>query len=49
MTTITDPRQLPWSPLRMYSVTDEAEARKIANGRRAYFYKKALYLFVEAE
>lgn len=49
MTTITDPRQLPWSPLRLYDVKDEAEAVKIANGRKAYLYQmgKALCLFVE--
>jgi hypothetical protein len=50
MTHITNTKQLPWVPLRAYSVKDEAEAVKIADGRKAYLFEQvvgALYLFVE--
>jgi hypothetical protein len=50
MTTITSPNQLPGGWHRMYTVKDEAEAARIANGRTAYLYQSliitALYLFV---
>ena len=50
MTHITYIKELPWCPLRAYSVKDEAEAAVIANGRRAWLFQQteqALYLFVE--
>lgn len=50
MTTITDPRQLPDAPLRMYQVTDEADAQKLAAGRVAYVRRDCLggiYVYVK--
>lgn len=50
MIPITSPIELPHGLHQMYLVTDAEEARKIADGRKAYLYDsriiKALYLFV---
>jgi hypothetical protein len=50
MTHIQNTKELPWCDLRAYSVKDEEEAAKIANGRRCWLFQQtddALYLFVE--
>ena len=50
MKTITNTKELPWYPLRAYSVKDVDEAAQIANGREAYLFEQvigALYVFVK--
>jgi hypothetical protein len=50
MTTILTPSSLPDLFLTMHSAKDEADALKIANGRRAWIYRNALgalVVFVE--
>jgi len=53
MTTIHTILDLPQDWMRMYSVKDEAEALRIAAGRKAYFMQSqiivACYLFVPVE
>ncbi len=53
MTYITSTIDLPRGWLWAYVVKDEAEALKISNGRKAYFYKsrivEACYLYIPAE
>ena len=50
MKTITNTKELPWYPLRAYSVKDVDEAAQIANGREAYLFEQvagALYVYVK--
>lgn len=50
MTTITDPRQLPDAPLRMFQVSNEADVQKLAAGRVAYVRRDCLggvYVYVK--
>ena len=53
MMTIDTPNSIPPGLHRMYQVKDEAEAEKIADGRKSYFYRShiitACYLFVPVE
>ena len=53
MITILTTLDLPRGWLWAYAVKDEAEALKIADGRKAYFYKsriiEACYLYIPAE
>jgi len=54
MTTIFTTFDLPFGWLRMYQVDDEAEAAKIAKGRKSFLLKSIItgsfYLFIpEAE
>jgi hypothetical protein len=50
MITITNTKELPWTPVRAYLVADESEAREIAGTKTAYLFQQtaeALYVFVE--
>jgi hypothetical protein len=52
LTIITNTKQLPWTPLRACRVMDEAEAARIADGRKAYLFKqteRAWYVFIELD
>ena len=50
MTKIQNTRELPWTPLHAYTVKDEAEAVKIAAGRKAWLFEQVegvFYLYVD--
>lgn len=50
MKTIDNTKELPWYPVRAYTVKDEAEAQQIADGRDAWLFQQvegALYVFVK--
>ena len=53
MITIKSPNELPSGWLRMWSVKDEEEAQRIANGRKSFLYQSQIvewfYLFIPLE